>query len=98
MYGLTSHLRLYGQSGARMVSLSISWSRVTISPIGRVQQRVVEIVGGVDVGGNEVVKVSAVFRKGEENIAATVSQSRGFQWYVNGVHLTALTTNLYNSR
>jgi hypothetical protein len=50
--------------------------------------KVVEIVGGVDVGGSEVVKVSAVFRKGEENIAATVSQSRGFQWYVNGVHLT----------
>lgn len=51
--------------------------------------KVVEIIGGVDVGGNDVVKVSAVFRKGEENIAATVSQSRGFQWYVNGVHLTS---------
>lgn len=50
--------------------------------------RVTEIIGGVDVGGNEVVKVSAVFRKGETNVAATVAESRGFVWYANGVHLT----------
>lgn len=57
--------------------------------------KVTEIIGGVDVGGSEVVKVSAVFRKGETNIAATEAQSRGFQWYVNNVHLTEFDDQPY---
>ena len=49
--------------------------------------KITEIVGGEIINGTEVVKCTAVFRKGEEDIASDVASSRGFIWEVNGVEI-----------
>lgn len=58
-------------------------------------EKVTDIVGGEMFGETELIKVTAVFHKGEEDVAPTESLSRGFQWYVNGVHLPAFDDQHY---
>jgi len=78
-------------------SLWAKWSEDGLSVNIRVQghyqshwegvNKITEIVGGEIINGTEVIKCTAIFRKGEEDIASDIASSRGFIWEVNGVEI-----------